>query len=70
MISYEETLQVQASCFQHFNIPQWSEAVAADTIFCVTMAQLLIGKTTLVVDVYPLKSTKQFVNTLVGNICS
>ena len=34
----------------------------------VTMAQSFIGKRTLVTDVYPLKSQKQFVNTLEDNI--
>ena len=32
------------------------------------MAQIVVGKRTLVTDVYPLKSQKQFVNTLEDNI--
>ena len=32
------------------------------------MAQIFVGKRTLVTDVYPLKSQKQFVNTLEDNI--
>ena len=32
------------------------------------MAQICVGKRTLVTDVYPLKSQKQFVNTLEDNI--
>ena len=32
------------------------------------MAQRFVGKRTLVIDVYPLKSQKQFVNTLDDNI--
>ena len=32
------------------------------------MAQILVGKQTLVTDDYPLKSQKQFVNTLEDNI--
>ena len=60
------------SRFPVFNIPRRSEEVATDTIFsdtsaidsCVTMAQIFLGKRTLVTDVYPLKSQKQFVNTL------
>ena len=32
------------------------------------MAQVFVGKRTLVTDVYPLKSQKQFVNTLEDNI--
>jgi hypothetical protein len=34
----------------------------------VKLAQLFIGKDTLVADAYPLKSEKQFVNTLEDNI--
>ena len=52
-----------------------SEEVATDTIFSdtpadsgVTMAQIFVGKRTLVTDVYHLKSQKQFVNTLEDNI--
>ena len=60
------------SRFPAFNIPRRSEEVATDTIFSdtpaidsgVTMAQIFVGKRTLVTDVYPLKSQKQFVNTL------
>ena len=62
------------SRFPAFNIPRRSEEVATDTIFSdtpaidsgVTMAQIFVGKRTLVTDVYPLKSQKQFVNTLVS----
>ena len=64
------------SRFLAFNIPRQSEEVATDTIFSdtpaidssVTMAQSFVGKRTLVTDVYPLKSQKQFVNTLEDNI--
>ena len=64
------------SRFPVFNIPRQSEEVATDTIFSdtpaidsgVTMAQIFVGKRTLVTDVYPLKSQKQFVNTLEDNI--
>ena len=64
------------SRFPAFNIPRRSEEVATDTIFSdtpaidsgVTMAQNFVGKRTLVTDVYPLKSKKQFVNTLEDNI--
>ena len=64
------------SRFPAFNIPRQSEEVATDTIFSdtpaidsgVTMAQIFVGKRTLVSDVYPLKSQKQFVNTLEDNI--
>ena len=67
---------MRKSRFPAFNIPQQSEEVATDTIFSdtpaidsgVTMAQIFVGKRTLVTDVYPLKSQKQFVNTLDDNI--
>ena len=64
------------SRFPAFHIPRHSEEVASDTIFLdapaidsgVTMAQSFVGKTTLVTDLYPFKSQKQFVNTLEDNI--
>ena len=64
------------SGFPAFNILRSSEEVATDTIFSdtpvidsgVTMAQIFVGKRTLVTDIYPLKSQKQFVNTLENNI--
>ena len=64
------------STFPPFNIPRQSDKVATDTIFSdtpaidsgVTMAQIFVGKRTLVNDVYPLKSQKQFVNTIEDNI--
>ena len=64
------------SRFPAFNIPRRSEEVATDTIVSdtpaidsgVTMAQSFVGKRTFVTDVYPLKSQKQFVNTLEDNI--
>ena len=64
------------SRLQAFNIPCRNEAVATDTIFSdtpaidpgVTMAQSFIGIDSLVSDVYPMHSSKQFVNTLEDNI--
>ena len=64
------------SRFPAFNIPRQSEEVATDTIFSdtpaidsgVTMAQIFVGIRTLVTDVFPLKSQKQFVSTLEDNI--
>ena len=49
---------------------------ATDTIFSdtpavdsgVTMAQIFVGKDSLVSDVYPMQSSKQFVNTLEDNV--
>ena len=57
-------------------MPHRNEAVATDTIFSdtpaidsgVTMAQSDVGKDSLVSDVYPLHSSKQFVNILEENI--
>ena len=59
------------SRFPAFNLHRRSEEVATDTIFSdtpaidsgVTMAQIFVGKRTLVTDVYPLKSQEQFVHT-------
>ena len=59
-----------------FSIPRCSEAVATDTIFSdtpavddgPTMAQFFCGHDTLVCDVYGIKSTIQFINTLSDNI--
>ena len=53
------------------------EAVATDTVYSdtpainsgVKMAQLFVGKESLVSDIYPMRSGKQFVNTLEDNIC-
>ena len=58
------------------NIPRHYEAVAADTIFCeipvvdseVKQALVFVGRDTLVADAYPMKSGKQFVNTIEDNI--
>ena len=59
-----------------FNIPRRNEAVATDTIFSdtpaindgSTMAQVFVGRDTLVCDAYGIKSQKQFINTLYDNI--
>ena len=58
------------------NIPRRHEAVATDTVFSETptvdsgvkQAQVFVGRDTLVADAYPMKSGKQFVNTLEDNI--
>jgi hypothetical protein len=50
--------------------------VATDTVFSdvkaidggYTMAQIFVGRDTLVCDIYGIKSTKQFINTLADNI--
>ena len=56
-------------------IPRRHEAVATDTVFSdnpavesgVKQAQVFVGRDTLVVDAYPMKRGKQFVNTLEDN---
>ena len=58
------------------NIPRRHEAVATDTVFSdtravdsgVKQAQVFVASYTLVADAYPMKSWKQFVNTLEDNI--
>ena len=59
------------------DIPKRHEAVATDTVYSntpaddsgVQMAQYFVGKNSLVSDIYPMRSGKQFVNTLEDNIC-
>ena len=51
------------------NVPRRHEPIATDTIFSATaagdsgvkQAQVFVGRDSLVVDVYPMKSGKQFV---------
>ena len=58
------------------NHPRRHEPVATDTVFSdppavdsgVKQAQVFVGRDTLVADAYPMKSGKQFVNTLEDNI--
>ena len=58
------------------NVPRRHEAVATDTVFSdtpavdsgVKQAHLFVGKESLVSDIYPMRSGKQFVNTLEDNI--
>jgi hypothetical protein len=58
------------------NVHPHDEPVATDTIYShtpaidcgVTSAQLFVGTKTHTADVYPIKSDKQFVNTLLDNI--
>ncbi|KAL7562902.1 hypothetical protein ACA910_000275 [Epithemia clementina (nom. ined.)] len=65
------------SRFPALNVRHREEPVATDTVFsdtpavdnCSKMAQLFVGKDTLVADVYPLKRESQFVNSLEDNIC-
>ena len=58
------------------NVPRRHEPVPTDTVFSDTpavdsgakQAQVFVGRDTLVADTYPMKSGKQFVNTLEDNI--
>ena len=58
------------------NFHRRHESVASDTTYSdtpavdsgVKQAQVLVGRDSLVVDVYPMKSGKQFVDTLEDNI--
>ena len=58
------------------NIPRRHDPVATDTVFSdtpavdsgVKQAQVFVGRDSLVADAYPMKSGKQFVNTLENNI--
>ena len=58
------------------NVPRRHEPAATDTIFSdtpavdtgVKQAHVFVGRDSLVADVYPMKSGKQFVNTLEDNI--
>ena len=58
------------------NIPHRHEASAPDTVYSDTpavdsgvyQAQLIVGKESLVSDIYPMRSGKHFVNTLVDSI--
>ena len=57
------------------NVPRRHEAAATDTVYSdtpaldsgVKLAQLFVGKESLVSDIYPMRSGKQFVNTLEDN---
>ena len=72
-IPYEKHLKSRNPAL---NIPRRHEAVATDTVFSdtpavdsgVKQAQVFVGRDILVADAYPMKSGKQFVNTLEDNI--
>ena len=60
------------SPFLALNVHRRNEAVATDTVFSdtpavdneSTMAQIYVGRESLVTDVFGIKTEKQFVNTL------
>ena len=64
------------SAYPALNIPRRDEDVSSDTYYGPvpaidngsTMAQVFVGNSTLVTDVYGMKTEKQFVNTLEDNI--
>ena len=64
------------SPFPALNVHRRNESVATDTVYSNTpaidggykYAQIFIGTTTLLSDVYPMKTDAQFVNTLEDNI--
>jgi hypothetical protein len=65
--------QTHNSPYPALNVKRRNEPVASDTIFAVApaigtggqrMAQIFVGRKSLVIDVYGMSSTKEFVNTL------
>ena len=64
------------SPFPALNVHRRNEAVATDTVFSdtpavdneSTMAQIYVGRESLVTDVFGIKTEKQFVNTLLDEI--
>ena len=64
------------SCHPALNVQRRNEAVATDTIYSdtpdiktgATCAQLYVGKDTLLLNVYLMKTNKEFINTLKDNI--
>ena len=73
---YIDTFHIQKH-LKSRNVPCRHEAVATDTVYSdtpavdsgVKQAQIFVGKESLVSDIYPMRSGKQFVNTLEDNIC-
>ena len=71
--SYEKTFESRNPAL---NVPRKHEPVATDTIFSdtpevdsdVKQAQVFVWRDSLVADVYPMKTGKQFVNILEDNI--
>lgn len=73
VMSGHNIMQTIQSPFPAHNVWRRNEAVASDTIFAAvpaigtngqTMAQIFIGRTSLVIDIYGMSTEKQFVNTL------
>lgn len=64
------------SPFPACNVHCWDEPVATDTVYAdtpaidsrVTAAKFFVGTKSLVCDIYPIKTDKQFVNVLLDNI--
>ena len=68
--------QTYRTPFPACNVQRRNEAVATDTIFSSTpaidngskLAQIYIGRESLITDIYPIRNEKQFVSTLQDNI--
>ena len=62
--------------FPALNVQRRHEAIATDTVYSnvpaidngATAAQIFVGRNSLVTNAYPVKTDKQFVNTLENNI--
>jgi Reverse transcriptase (RNA-dependent DNA polymerase) len=72
IISGKNILQTLKAPYPALNVPRRNEPVATDTVFAeepayyggATMAQIFVGRKSLVVDIFGMTSEKQFVNTL------
>ena len=68
--------QIFRTPFPACNVTRRNEAVAIDTVYSSTpaidngskLAQMFVGRDTLVIDIYPIKTEKEFCSTLQDNI--
>ena len=68
--------QTYKTSFPACNVLRRNEPVATDMVYSTTpavdngskLAQIYVGRNTLVVDVYPIKSKQEFISTLQDNI--
>ena len=68
--------QTYRTPFPACNVTRRNEPVATDTVYSnspaiddgSTLAQIFVGRETLVIDIYPIKTEKQFIQTLQENI--
>ena len=69
--------QTYKTPFPTCNVLRRNEPVATDTVYSTTpafdngskLAQIYVGRNTLVMEVYPTKSEQEFISTLQDNIC-